>query len=110
LVGGKQLSGVRSPVAPLNAATARAHPSVFVGAVAYVPVALVAGYASWNYWVAILLVIALSYGLCSRRVIVGLDFLAILKFGPYRRGFGRQHHFRRVAAATARFGAQAVHR
>ena len=67
-----------------HAATARAHPSVFVGAVAYVPVALVAGYASWNYWVAILLVIALSYGLCSRRVVVGLDFMAIHKFGPYR--------------------------
>lgn len=63
---------------------ARAPASVFVGAVAYVPVALVAGYASWNSWVAILLVIALSYGLCSRRVIVGLDFLAIIKFGPYR--------------------------
>jgi len=59
-------------------------PSVFVGAVAYVPVALVAGYASWNSWVAILLMIALSYGLCSRRVVVGLDFMAIHKFGPYR--------------------------
>ncbi len=57
---------------------------MFAGAVAYVPVALVAGYASWNYWVAILLVIALSYGLCSRRVVVGLDFVAIRKFGPYR--------------------------
>ncbi len=58
-----------------------------MGAVAYVPVALVAGYASWNYWVAILLVIALSYGLCSRRVVVGLDFVAIRYCsGPSRRG------------------------
>lgn len=58
--------------------------SVFVGAVAYVPLALITGYASWNYPLAVLLVIALSYALCSRRVVVGPDFVAIRKFGPYR--------------------------
>lgn len=58
--------------------------SVFVGAIAYIPVGLVTGYATANYPVALLLVIALSYALCSRRVVVGPDFLAIRKFGPYR--------------------------
>ncbi len=58
--------------------------SVFVGAIAYVPVALVTGYAGWNYPVAALLVLGLSYALFSRRVVVGPDFMAIRKFGPYR--------------------------
>ncbi len=58
--------------------------SVFLGAVAYVPVALVTRYAPWNYVVAAVLVAALSYALCSRRVVVGPDFLAVRKFGPYR--------------------------
>lgn len=58
--------------------------SVFIGAVAYVPVALVTSYAPWNYAVAAVLVVTLSYGLCSRRVVVGPDFVAVRKFGPYR--------------------------
>ena len=58
--------------------------SVFIGAVAYVPVALVTSYAPWNYAVAAVLVVALSYALCSRRVVVGPDFLAVRKLGPYR--------------------------
>ncbi len=58
--------------------------SVFLGAFAYVPVALVTSYSPWNYVVAAVLVIALSYALCSRRVVAGPDFLAIRKFGPYR--------------------------
>ena len=58
--------------------------SVVAGAVAYIPVALVSGYASWNYPVAVVLVLALSYALCSRRVVVGADFVAVRKFGPYR--------------------------
>lgn len=58
--------------------------SVFIGAVAYIPVALVTSYAAWNYVVAAVLVLALSYALCSRRVVVGPDFLAVRKFGPYR--------------------------
>ena len=58
--------------------------SVLAGAVAYVPVALVSGYAVWNYPVALFLVLALSYALCSRRVVVGEDFVAVRKFGPYR--------------------------
>lgn len=58
--------------------------SVFLGAVAYVPVALFTGYAPWNYAVAAVLVIGLSYALCSRRVVVGPDFVAVRKFGPYR--------------------------
>lgn len=58
--------------------------SVFLGAVAYVPVALYSGYAWWNYPVAGVLVLALSYALCSRRVVVGPEFVAVRKFGPYR--------------------------
>lgn len=58
--------------------------SVFLGALLYVPVALVTGYARWNYVVAAVLVAALSYALCSRRVVVGPDFVAVRKFGPYR--------------------------
>ena len=58
--------------------------SVVAGAVAYIPVALVTGYAAWNYPVALVLVLALSYALCSRRVVVGEGFIAIRKFGPYR--------------------------
>ena len=58
--------------------------SVFIGAVAYVPVALVSGYAAWNYPVALVLVLALSYALWSRRVVVGPSFVAVRKFGPYR--------------------------
>lgn len=48
------------------------------------PVALVTSYAPWNYVVAVVLVVALSYALCSRRVVVGPDFVAVRKFGPYR--------------------------
>ncbi len=58
--------------------------SVFLGAVLYVPIALVTGYATWNYPVALVLVLALSYALCSRRVVVGPGFVAVRKFGPYR--------------------------
>ncbi len=58
--------------------------SVFLGAVAYIPVALFTGYARWNYAVAVALVLALSYVLVSRRVVVGRDFVAVRKFGPYR--------------------------
>ena len=58
--------------------------SVFLGAVLYVPVALFTGYAPWNYVVAAVLVLALSYALCSRRVVVGEDYVAVRKFGPYR--------------------------
>ncbi len=58
--------------------------SVFLGAVAYVPVALFSRYAPWNYVVAALAVLLLSYALWSRRVVVGPDFVAVRKFGPYR--------------------------
>ncbi len=58
--------------------------SVFLGAVLYIPIALVTGYASWNYPVALVLVVALSYALCSRRVVAGPGFVAVRKFGPYR--------------------------
>jgi len=58
--------------------------SVLVGAIAYVPIALVSGYAAWNYVVALVLVVGLSYALISRKVVVGTDFVAIRKFGPYR--------------------------
>ena len=58
--------------------------SVFIGAIAYVPVALVSGYAGWNYPVAAVLTALLSYALCSRKVVVGPDFVAVRKFGPYR--------------------------
>ncbi len=58
--------------------------SVFIGAVLYVPVALVTGYATWNYVVAAVLVVTLSYALCSRRVVVGPGFVAVRKFGPFR--------------------------
>jgi len=49
-----------------------------------VPIALVSGCAAWNYVVALVLVIGLSYALISRKVVVGTDFVAIRKFGPYR--------------------------
>ena len=58
--------------------------SVFLGAFAYVPIALYTSYAPWNYVVAVLAVVLLSYALWSRRVVVGPDFVAVRKFGPYR--------------------------
>ncbi len=58
--------------------------SVFLGSLLYVPVALFTSYAPWNYLVAALLVVVLSYALWSRRVVVGPDFVAVRKFGPYR--------------------------
>ena len=58
--------------------------SVFLGAIAYVPIALFTQYAPWNYVVAVLAVLLLSYALWSRRVVVGPGFVAIRKFGPYR--------------------------
>ena len=58
--------------------------SVFLGSLLYVPVALFSGYAPWNYVVAAVAVIALSYALWSRRVVVGPEFVAVRKFGPYR--------------------------
>lgn len=58
--------------------------SVFIGAILYIPIALVTDYAVWNYAVAAVLVAALSYALCSRRVVVGPEFVAVRKFGPYR--------------------------
>jgi hypothetical protein len=58
--------------------------SVVVGAILYIPIALVTGYAAWNYAVAAALVAALSYALCARRVVVGPEFVAVRKFGPYR--------------------------
>ena len=58
--------------------------SVFLGAIGYVPIALVSQYAPWNYVVAALAVVLLSYALWSRRVVVGPDFVAIRKLGPYR--------------------------
>ena len=58
--------------------------SVFIGAIAYIPVALYTGYAAWNYAVAAVLVVLLSYALCTRRVVVGPGFVAVRKFGPYR--------------------------
>lgn len=64
--------------------------SVFIGAVLYIPVALVSHYAFRNYPVALVAVLVLSYALWSRRVVVGPDFVAVRKFGPYR-----------VAAATS---------
>ena len=58
--------------------------SVFIGAIGYVPIALFTSYAPWNYLVAALAVLVLSYALWSRRVVVGPDFVAIRKLGPYR--------------------------
>lgn len=58
--------------------------SVLVGAVAYIPVALFTDYAWWNYLVAGVLTVALSYALISRRVVVGPGFIAVRKFGPFR--------------------------
>lgn len=58
--------------------------SVFLGAIAYVPIALFTQYAPWNYVVATLAVLLLSYALWSRRVVVGPQFVAVRKFGPYR--------------------------
>ena len=58
--------------------------SVFLGAFLYIPVALFTQYAPWNYVVAALAVVLLSYALWSRRVVVGPDFVAVRKFGPYR--------------------------
>ncbi len=58
--------------------------SVFLGAIAYVPIALFTQYAPWNYVVAALAVLVLSYALWSRRVVVGPDFVAVRKFGPFR--------------------------
>lgn len=58
--------------------------SVFLGSLLYVPVALFTQYAPWNYVVAALAVVVLSYALWSRRVVVGPEFVAIRKFGPYR--------------------------
>ena len=58
--------------------------SVFLGSVLYVPVALFTGYAPWNYALATLAVVVLSFALWSRRVVVGPEFVAVRKFGPYR--------------------------
>ena len=58
--------------------------SVFLGAFLYIPVALFSQYAPWNYVVATLAVVVLSYALWSRRVVVGPSFVAVRKFGPYR--------------------------
>ena len=58
--------------------------SVFIGAIAYLPVGLLTGYSDWNYPVAAALVLALSYAIWSRRVVVGPEFVAVRKFGPYR--------------------------
>lgn len=58
--------------------------SVFLGSIIYIPIALVTQYAPWNYLVAAVAVVLLSYALWSRRVVVGPDFVAIRKFGPYR--------------------------
>lgn len=58
--------------------------SVFLGSIAYIPIALFTQYAPWNYVVAALAVVLLSYALWSRRVVVGPDFVAVRKFGPYR--------------------------
>lgn len=58
--------------------------SVFLGSLLYVPVALFTAYAPWNYVVAAVLVVALSYALWSRQVVVGPEFVAVRKFGPYR--------------------------
>lgn len=57
---------------------------MFIGAVLYVPIALVTSYAPWNYLVAALAVLLLSYSIWSRRVVVGPEFVAVRKFGPYR--------------------------
>ena len=58
--------------------------SVLLGSVLYIPVALFTSYSPWNYLVAALLVISLSYALWSRQVVVGPEFVAVRKFGPYR--------------------------
>lgn len=58
--------------------------SVFLGSLLYVPIALFTSYAPWNYLVAAFLVVALSYALWSRQVVVGPEFVAVRKFGPYR--------------------------
>jgi hypothetical protein len=58
--------------------------SVFIGAIGYVPIALFTSYAPWNYLVAALAVVLLSYALWSRRVVVGPEFVAVRKLGPYR--------------------------
>ena len=58
--------------------------SVFLGSVLYVPVALFTGYAAWNYVVAAIAVVVLSFALWSRRVVVGPEFVAVRKLGPYR--------------------------
>lgn len=58
--------------------------SVFAGSLLYIPVALVTKYSAWNYLVATVLVLLLSYALCSRQVVIGTEFLAVRKLGPYR--------------------------
>ena len=58
--------------------------SVLLGSLLYIPVALFTSYAPWNYVIAALLVVGLSYALWSRRVVVGPGFVAVRKFGPYR--------------------------
>ncbi len=84
--------------------------SVFIGAVLYVPVALVTNYATWNYAVAAVLVVALSYALCSRRVVVGPGFVAVRKFGPFRLALaesitsGGLHESQRGGVLTLRTG------
>jgi hypothetical protein len=47
-------------------------------------VGLVSGFSLWNYPVAAVLVLVLSYALWSRRVVTGPGFVAVRKFGPYR--------------------------
>lgn len=78
----KDLPGV--PTGSVGVPLSEGVTSVFIGAILYIPIALVTGYATWNYAVAAVLVAALSYALCSRRVVVGPDFVAVRKFGPYR--------------------------
>ena len=73
-----------APLASAGVPLSEGIASVFIGAIAYVPVALFTSYAPWNYVVALALVLALSYALVSRRVVVGRDYVAVRKFGPYR--------------------------
>ena len=58
--------------------------SVVAGSLAYIPIALFTGFVAANYVVAAVAVVVLSYVLWSRRVVVGDDWLAVRKFGPYR--------------------------
>lgn len=73
--------------------------SVFLGAIAYVPIALFTQYAPWNYVVAVLAVLLLSYALWSRRVVVGPGGMRPSSRGGVlvlRTGDGRSMRLRRV--------------